>query len=58
MPNYKEMYFKLFNDMSNICNRIQEIQKEVEEDFMHSEYENFVINIEDYNQSNNNTTEK
>ena len=31
MPDYKELYFQLFNEISNIIERLKEIQCEMEE---------------------------
>lgn len=31
MPNYKKMYFKLFNEISDIVERLRQVQEETEE---------------------------
>lgn len=31
MPNYKKMYYKLFNKITNVIDELQEIQRETQE---------------------------
>ena len=31
MPDYKELYFKLFNDITDVIEKLKEIQKQAEE---------------------------
>ena len=33
-PNYKELYFELFNGISNIIEELQTLQKEAEEKYI------------------------
>ncbi len=37
MENYKEMYLKLFNFITNEIERLEEIQKQVEEMYIEAE---------------------
>jgi len=34
MPDYKEMYFELFNKLTDIIEELKEIQREVEEKYI------------------------
>ena len=36
MPDYKEMYFELFNKISDIIEELQNIQKEMEEKYVNA----------------------
>ena len=40
MADYKAMYFKLFNEVTDTINRLQQIQQECEEMFITSEEDN------------------
>lgn len=35
MPDYRNMYFKLFNKLTNVIEELQQIQQETEELYMH-----------------------
>lgn len=35
-PDYKEMYYKLFNELTNIIEQLQNIQKNTEELYINS----------------------
>ncbi|NLK37434.1 MAG: hypothetical protein GX299_05065 [Epulopiscium sp.] len=37
MPNYKEMYFELFNKITDVIIDLQEVQKKTEEMYLNSE---------------------
>lgn len=37
MPNYKEMYFELFNKITDVIIDLQEVQKKTEEMYLSSE---------------------
>ena len=37
MPDYKKMYFELFNKISDIIEQLQEVQKKAEELYIESE---------------------
>ena len=39
MADYKQMYFKLFNKLTDICEEIKQIQAEAEEIFLETEEE-------------------
>ena len=39
MPDYKGMYFKLFNRLTDVSEALREIQRECEEDFMEDQEE-------------------
>ena len=32
MPDYKDLYFKLFNEITDVIEKLKEIQKEAEEE--------------------------
>ena len=51
MADYKAMYFKLFNEVTDTINRLQEIQQQCEEMFITSEEEN-IKNFELYKKEN------
>lgn len=36
MPDYKELYFQLFNKVSDVISRLEKIQKEMEEMYINS----------------------
>ncbi len=40
MPDYKKLYFELFNEITNIINKLKEVQIKAEEDYINSETEN------------------
>ncbi len=40
MPNYKELYFELFAKVSDIVERLNEIQLELEEKYISDEDDN------------------
>lgn len=37
MPNYKEMYYELFNKITDVIGELQEVQQKVEEMYMNSD---------------------
>ena len=37
MADYKEMYFKLFNEVTDIIERLKEVQREMEAQFIEQE---------------------
>ena len=39
MPNYKEMYFELFNKLTDVIEELKEIQKETEEKYINDSEE-------------------
>lgn len=43
MPDYRAMYLKLFRQISNTIEELQEVQRQVEEIYISSE--NLIINI-------------
>lgn len=34
MEDYRKMYYKLFNDISDIIERLQTVQREMEEEYL------------------------
>lgn len=43
MPNYKEMYFKMFNKLSEVINLLQNIQQDGENRYLQEEHEPNII---------------
>lgn len=43
MPDYQEMYYKLFNRITDIIEELKEIQKQAEELYIRSENNVFVL---------------
>jgi len=41
MSEYKEMYYKLFNEVTKVIEQLQEIQKKTEEMYMVAEEKEF-----------------
>ena len=37
MPEYKDLYFKLFNEITDVIERLKEMQKEADEMYIKSE---------------------
>ena len=37
MPDYKEMYFELFNKITDVIEELKEIQREMEEKYVNEE---------------------
>lgn len=53
MADYKSMYYKLFNEVTDTIERLQKIQQECEQIFIDSEEEN-LKKLELYKKDNNN----
>ena len=45
MDNYKELYYKLFNKITDIINQLQDIQTETEEIFILQQQDRKVLQI-------------